>query len=135
MYNEKKTITMINQLNVVHLNNSPVLYTKLVTNPPSLVAKQQYLQISKDNEFHLIETVSIMGKTYRGVTRDNVFWFLVEDLIELNQNSKNRLALIEKLLNNIPNQYKGFVQCVDNIGTREFVLMVSILGIKDKLFS
>lgn len=126
---------MTNQINVVHLNNSPILYTKLVTNPPSLVAKQQYLQISKDNEVHLIETVSIMGKTYRGVTRDNVFWFLVEDLVELKSNSGTRLALIEKLLNNIPNQYKGFICVVDNIGTREFVLMVSTLGLKDKLFS
>ena len=126
---------MTNQLNVVHLNNSPILYTKLVPSTSSLIGNKQYLQISKDNEFHLVETISIMGKTYRGVTRDNVFWFLVEDLIELNKNSKEKERLVEKLLNNISNEYKGFVQCVDNIGTREYVLMVSSKSLIDKLLT
>lgn len=126
---------MTNQINVVRLNNSPILYTKLVPPTSSLIGNKQYLQISKDNELHLIEATSIMRKIYRGVTIDNIFWFLVEDLIELNQNSKARLVLIEKLLSNISNEHKGFIQCVDSIGTREYVLMVSMEGLKDKLFT
>lgn len=126
---------MTNQISVVRLNNSPILYTTVVPSTSARKGYHQYLQISKDNELHLIETVSLMGKTYRGVTIDNTFWFLVEDLIELNSNSRERGRAIEKLLSGIGNKYKGFVQCVDNVGTREFVLMVSTLGLKDKLFT
>jgi len=135
---------MTNQINVIHLNNSPILYTKLVPTPTSHIGNKQYLQISKDNELHLIETIVILDKKYRGVTRDNKFWFLVEDLVELHQDSQERLRLIEKLLTNIPNQYKGFVCVVDARGDKEFVLavsseapslkMVSSKGLKDKLF-
>ena len=126
---------MTNQINVIQLNNSPILYTKLVPSTTNRKGYLQYQQISKANEFHLIETTSIMGKTCRGVTIDSVFWFLVEDLIELNQSSKNRLALIEKLLSNISREHQGFIQCVDDRGDREYVLMVSTEGLKNKLFN
>ena len=126
MYNRKKTNIMTNQINVIHLNNSPILYTKLVPSSSSL--------IGKENELHLIETVVILDKKYRGVTREGKFWFLVEDLIELKSNSQTRLSLITKLLTNIDNKYKGFICVVDSRGDREFVLMVSSEGLKDKLF-
>lgn len=140
---------MTNQINVIQLNNSSILYTKLVPTTSSFIGQQptlggnkQYLQISKEHELHLIETVTIMGEVYRGVTRDNTFWFLVEDLIKLpktglptNKDSRDRLTQIEKLLNNIDSSNKGFIQCVDSRGDREFMLMVSIKGLRGKLFS
>ena len=99
--------------------------------------KKQYLQIHKDKEPHLIVTTSIMGKVYRGVLIDNppIFWFLVEDLIPLRENSQDRLTLITKLLHNISDKYKGFINAVDARGNIREVLMVSIEGLRDKLFN
>lgn len=126
---------MTQEINVIHLNNFPTLYTKLVLTPFSLRGNEQYLQINRDKQLHLIETVSLMSKTYRGVTIDNNFWFLVEDLVELNSNSQNRKHLIDKLLNNISNEYKGFVNAVDSRGNIREVLMVSKEGLIGKLLT
>ena len=93
----------------------------------------QYLQINKDTEPLLVVTTSIMGTIYRGVIKDNIFWFLVEDLVPI-QNSQNRLTLIEKLLTNIGKEHKGFINAVDARGNIREVLMVSIKGLKSKLF-
>lgn len=57
-----------------------------------------------------------MSKVYRGVLIDDIFWFLVEDLISLKSDSQNRLTPINKLLNNISNKHKGFVNAVDSRG-------------------
>ena len=93
----------------------------------------QYLQINKDTEPLLVVTTSIMGTIYRGVIKDEIFWFLVEDLVPT-QNSQNRLALIEKLLTNISKEHRGFINAVDARGNIREVLMVSIEGLKSKLF-
>ena len=101
----------------------------------------QYLQINKDTEPLLVVTTSIMGTVYRGVIKESVFWFLVEDLVPLSktglpttQYSQDRLTLIEKLLNNISKEHKGFINAVDARGSIREILMVSIEGLKSKLF-
>ena len=94
----------------------------------------QYLQINKDTEPLLVVTTSIMGTIYRGVIKEDVFWFLVEDLVPT-QNSQNRLTLIEKLLTNISKEHKGFINAVDARGNIREVLMVSVEGLKSKLFA
>ena len=97
--------------------------------------KKQYLKIHKDKEPHLIVTTSIMGKIYRGVLIDSVFWFLVEDLIPLRENSQDKLTLITKLLHNISDKYKDFINVVDARGNIREVLTVSTEGLRDKLFN
>lgn len=127
---------MTNQINIIRLNDSPILYTKLIPSSYSnSIGFKQYQQINKDNTPYLIETTTILNKRYRGVTIDGKFWFLVEDLVPLNKNSQERLRLIEKLLSNIDNQYKSFICVVDDRGDREYVLAVSSEGIKSKLFA
>ena len=90
----------------------------------------QYLQINKNAEPLLVVTTSIMGTIYRGVIKDEIFWFLVEDLVPI----QNRLTLIEKLLTNISKEHKGFINAVDARGNIREILMVSIEGLKSKLF-
>lgn len=64
-----------------------------------------YQQISKDTEPKLLLLwVRFIEK------------FLVEDLIFLKSDSQNTLTLISKLLNNISNKHKGFVNAVDSRG-------------------
>jgi hypothetical protein len=127
---------MTNQINIIRLNDSPILYTKLIPSSYSnSIGSKQYQQINKDSTPYLIETTTILGNQYRGVTIDGKFWFLVEDLVPINQNSQERLRLIEKLLTDIDNKYKSFIYVVDSRGDREYVLMVNSEGLKNKLFA